>query len=114
MTATASRLEATTGHRTAVGRLISTPGRYAARFAVLVVSGYLSQMSETVLTRGDRMILGAQGLDARPLFLVAPSFDQTSAEMTTNEKNAGSHRAAAARAIAQHIAALARSFSAEA
>lgn len=62
---------ATSAHRHAVRRLISTPGRIAARFAVLVVSGYLSQMSETVLTNGDRMILGAQGLDARPLFVAA-------------------------------------------
>ncbi len=77
----------------------------------------------TLLSRGvfegrigtpPRVPAGANGFGYDPLFLVAPSFDQTSAEMTTNEKNAGSHRAAAARAMAQHIAALARSFSAEA
>lgn len=71
MTATAAPAAATIAHRTALRRLISTPGRCAARFGILVVAGYLSQMSETILAPADRMILGAQGLDARPLFLVA-------------------------------------------
>lgn len=60
-----------TAQRSAVRRLISPGGRIAARFGILVVAGYLSQISETVFTPGDRMILGAQGLDARPLFLAA-------------------------------------------
>lgn len=60
-----------TAQRSAVRRLISPGGRIAARFGILVVAGYLSPISETVFTPGDRMILGAQGLDARPLFLAA-------------------------------------------
>ncbi|HEX2837300.1 MAG TPA: non-canonical purine NTP pyrophosphatase [Phycisphaerales bacterium] len=61
-----------------------------------------------------RVPAGTNGFGYDPLFLVAPAFVRTSAEMPSDEKNAGSHRAAAARAMAEHIAALARGFSAEA
>lgn len=58
-----------------------------------------------------RVPAGTNGFGYDPLFLVAPGFDRTSAEMTIDEKNAGSHRAAAARAMAEQIAALAQSVS---
>jgi XTP/dITP diphosphohydrolase len=43
---------------------------------------------------------GAHGFGYDPLFLVAPSYERTSAELAPAEKNRLSHRAAAARAMA--------------
>lgn len=54
-----------------------------------------------------RVPAGTNGFGYDPLFLVAPAFVRTSAEMTSDEKNAGSHRAAAARTMAKRISALA-------
>lgn len=55
---------------------------------------------------------GTHGFGYDPLFLVAPDFKQTSAELSPEEKNRLSHRAAAARAaatwIAEHRESLAR------
>lgn len=51
---------------------------------------------------------GQNGFGYDPLFLVAPGFARTSAEMDANEKNAISHRAKAAHEIANAIAALPR------
>jgi XTP/dITP diphosphohydrolase len=50
-----------------------------------------------------RVPAGAHGFGYDPLFLVAPEFSRTSAELAPQEKHAVSHRGAAARAMAQHI-----------
>ncbi len=46
---------------------------------------------------------GAHGFGYDPLFLLAPDFARTSAELTPDEKNALSHRARAARALAPRL-----------
>lgn len=50
-----------------------------------------------------RVPAGADGFGYDPLFLVAPDFSRTSAELAAGEKNRLSHRAAAARLMAQRI-----------
>lgn len=50
---------------------------------------------------------GANGFGYDPLFLVAPDFSRTSAELSPEEKNARSHRGEAARRMAEAIAKLA-------
>lgn len=47
---------------------------------------------------------GEHGFGYDPLFLVAPGFTRTSAELPPEEKNRLSHRAAAARAMAEFLA----------
>jgi XTP/dITP diphosphohydrolase len=47
---------------------------------------------------------GCNGFGYDPLFLVAPEFTQTSAELATDGKNALSHRAAAARNLIARLA----------
>lgn len=47
---------------------------------------------------------GENGFGYDPLFLVAPDFTRTSAELSPDEKNRLSHRGAAARAMADRIA----------
>lgn len=49
---------------------------------------------------------GSNGFGYDPLFLVAPAFTQTSAELSADEKNARSHRGAAARAMAECLKSL--------
>lgn len=49
---------------------------------------------------------GSNGFGYDPLFLVGPEYAQTSAELPTDEKNRLSHRAAAARAMAEQLRAL--------
>ncbi len=49
---------------------------------------------------------GDNGFGYDPLFLVAPGFTRTSAELPAEEKNRLSHRAAAARFMADHLRAL--------
>lgn len=49
---------------------------------------------------------GANGFGYDPLFLTAPTFAQTSAELNAREKNLLSHRGVAARAMAKKIAQL--------
>lgn len=95
--------------------------RRSARFVCVMVlakagkvSGQARGTFEGRIGSPPRVPAGTNGFGYDPLFLVAPGFGRTSAEMTTDEKNAGSHRAAAARAMAEHIAALARSVSGEA
>ncbi len=46
---------------------------------------------------------GANGFGYDPLFLVAPEFMRTSAELSPEEKNGLSHRGAAARAMAERL-----------
>ncbi|MEL7485213.1 MAG: non-canonical purine NTP pyrophosphatase, partial [Planctomycetota bacterium] len=49
---------------------------------------------------------GINGFGYDPLFLVAPDFKHTSAELDSDTKNALSHRGRAARAMAEKIAAM--------
>ncbi|MEO1277348.1 MAG: RdgB/HAM1 family non-canonical purine NTP pyrophosphatase [Planctomycetota bacterium] len=56
--------------------------------------------------RIGRELQGEGGFGYDPLFLVAPRFNGTSAELSADEKNSISHRAEAARAMAEEIAAL--------
>jgi non-canonical purine NTP pyrophosphatase (RdgB/HAM1 family) len=53
-----------------------------------------------------RIPAGTHGFGYDPLFLVAPHYERTSAELTSEEKNSMSHRGKAARSMAQKIAAL--------
>jgi XTP/dITP diphosphohydrolase len=50
-----------------------------------------------------RVPAGNNGFGYDPLFLVAPDFTRTGAELTSEEKNTRSHRGAAARAIAEWL-----------
>ncbi len=87
----------------------------AARSARFVCVMVLASPRGEVLARSEgafegriaRAPRGGQGFGYDPLFLVAPGFDRTSAEMSPDEKNAQSHRARAARRMAAAIAALA-------
>ncbi|MEN1706455.1 MAG: non-canonical purine NTP pyrophosphatase [Planctomycetota bacterium] len=49
---------------------------------------------------------GVNGFGYDPLFLVAPDFEHTSAELDADTKNAMSHRGKAARAMTEKIAAI--------
>jgi XTP/dITP diphosphohydrolase len=53
-----------------------------------------------------RVPSGVHGFGYDPLFLVAPAFEQTGAELAPDIKNAQSHRAHAARIMARQIAQL--------
>lgn len=92
-----------------------------ARFVCVMVLAGPDQPSGTVcMTRGTfegRIGLpghaeqggvprGSNGFGYDPLFLVGPDYIRTSAELPTDEKNRLSHRAAAARAMAEQLRAL--------
>jgi XTP/dITP diphosphohydrolase len=51
---------------------------------------------------------GANGFGYDPLFLVAPGYSRSSAELTPGEKNALSHRGAAARRLAERLSIIPR------
>jgi len=51
---------------------------------------------------------GTNGFGYDPLFLVAPEFERTSAELSADEKNRVSHRGRAAVAMAERVRSLAR------
>lgn len=51
-----------------------------------------------------RVPAGSHGFGYDPIFLVAPDFARTSAELSPREKNQLSHRAAAARQMCHHLA----------
>lgn len=53
-----------------------------------------------------RVPAGDNGFGYDPLFLVAPDFERTSAELASEEKNRLSHRGAAAREMARRLASL--------
>ncbi len=55
-----------------------------------------------------RVPAGANGFGYDPLFLVAPGFTRTGAELTSEEKNRASHRARAAEEMAREVRLLAR------
>lgn len=50
-----------------------------------------------------RVPSGGNGFGYDPLFLVAPDFERTSAELTPEEKNRLSHRGSALRALVEHL-----------
>jgi XTP/dITP diphosphohydrolase len=50
-----------------------------------------------------RVPAGAAGFGYDPLFLVAPGFEKTSAELTPEAKNLISHRSAAAGAMSAEV-----------
>ncbi len=86
------------------------PERRAARFVcVMVLAGAEEVRATSRGTFEGRIGLpgevprGTNGFGYDPLFLVAPDFVRTSAELPPEEKNRLSHRGAAARAMAQHI-----------
>jgi XTP/dITP diphosphohydrolase len=54
-----------------------------------------------------RVPAGTAGFGYDPLFLVAPQFERTSAELSVQEKNKLSHRSMAARAMAERLDGLA-------
>lgn len=58
---------------------------------------------EAGMTERWRVPRGEHGFGYDPLFFVAPKFDVTSAELETREKNALSHRAAAAREMVERL-----------
>ncbi len=90
------------------------PARRGARFVcVMVVQGApRSSLASRgrLIARGEmsgrigepgQVPRGAHGFGYDPLFLVAPDFQRTGAELAPAEKNAISHRAHAARALAR-------------
>ncbi len=60
-----------------------------------------------------RVPSGNNGFGYDPLFLVAPDFTRTGAELESSQKNAISHRAAAAKAMATYLRDLVASLSAQ-
>ncbi|GJQ29228.1 MAG: non-canonical purine NTP pyrophosphatase [Phycisphaerae bacterium] len=83
-------------------------GRRAARFVCVMVLAHPAR-GRLKTTRGvfegrigepGEVPRGANGFGYDPLFLLPPDFARTSAEMTADEKNAKSHRGAAAKAMA--------------
>ena len=83
----------------------------AARFVCMMVlaspGGQILATSEGALEgRIAGEPRGEQGFGYDPLFLVGPDHTQTSAELSPSQKNAISHRAHAAMAMAEAIAAL--------
>jgi XTP/dITP diphosphohydrolase len=90
--------------------------RRAARFVCVMAlarGGLVHTVSKGVFEGRigvpPRVPAGGNGFGYDPLFLVGPEFRRTGAELTMDEKNARSHRAAAAREMARHMAALVRS-----
>ncbi len=86
------------------------PERRTARFACVMVLASLEGIKAT--SRGTfegrigfpgEVPRGGHGFGYDPLFLVAPDFSRTSAELSPVEKNGLSHRGVAARAMAQRI-----------
>jgi XTP/dITP diphosphohydrolase len=87
--------------------------RFVCCMALAVPSG--SEVQIIATTRGTfegrigippRIPAGTHGFGYDPLFLVAPKYDRTSAELAPDEKNAVSHRGKAARIMAEKVAAL--------
>ncbi|MFI4882172.1 MAG: non-canonical purine NTP pyrophosphatase, partial [Phycisphaerales bacterium JB064] len=87
--------------------------RRTARFVCVMV---LADANGDVLATGQGAFEGRIGEQPRgsngfgydPLFLVAPDFDRTSAELSPDEKNLISHRARAAKDLAEAIVHLQR------
>jgi XTP/dITP diphosphohydrolase len=87
------------------------PSRRIARFVcVLVVASPSGEVRATsrgtlegAIGRPPRVPAGAHGFGYDPLFLVAPSYERTGAELLPDEKNLLSHRARAAQTIAPQL-----------
>ena len=74
--------------------------RYVCAFALAGPSGEILAESEgTFEGRIAREPRGSNGFGYDPIFLAAPDFARTAAELTADEKHARSHRGAAARAL---------------
>jgi len=87
--------------------------RRAARFVcIMVLAGPQGLIAETRGTFEGRIGVpgevprGRNGFGYDPLFLVAPQFTATGAELSPAEKNRLSHRAQACRLMAPHLAAI--------
>lgn len=80
-----------------------------ARFVCVMV---LARPDGTILATSEgafegriaRALRGMGGFGYDPLFLVAPGFERTSAELSPQDKNAMSHRAMAARGLMRQLA----------
>lgn len=90
------------------------PDRRTARFVCVMAIAHPGDAAPRILVRGTfegRIGLpadvprGQNGFGYDPLFLVAPDFSRTAAELQAIEKNRLSHRAAAARALAAALTA---------
>lgn len=88
------------------------PDRRTARFVCVMAIAHPGDSAPRVLVRGTiegriglpgEVPRGQNGFGYDPLFLVAPDFSRTAAELPSIEKNRLSHRAAAARALAAAI-----------
>lgn len=74
--------------------------RYVCAFALAGPSGEIRVESEGCFEGSvSRAPRGRNGFGYDPIFLAAPDFTQTAAELTAEEKHARSHRGAAARAL---------------
>jgi XTP/dITP diphosphohydrolase len=74
--------------------------RYVAAFALAAPDGEVLAESEgTFEGRIAEASRGSHGFGYDPIFLAAPDFARTAAELTPEEKHARSHRGAAARAL---------------
>lgn len=91
------------------------PEARAARFVCVMVLAAPRQDEPLATARGTfegrigtppAVPRGDHGFGYDPLFLVAPHFERTSAEMAPDEKNAHSHRGEAARRMLEHLRAL--------
>ncbi len=105
-----------------LGELLGVPveqrtARFVCIISLAAPAGYRGSKAPTILatTRGTfegrigvetDVPRGGNGFGYDPLFLVAPDFLRTSAELSPDEKNALSHRAVAAAAMAQELARL--------
>ncbi|MDX2145933.1 MAG: non-canonical purine NTP pyrophosphatase [Planctomycetota bacterium] len=90
--------------------------RRVARFVCVMVLARADRISDPVVLASARGTFegrigragdvprGASGFGYDPLFLVAPGYAKTSAELTPAEKNAMSHRGVAARVLAGKLA----------
>ncbi|HYE60631.1 MAG TPA: non-canonical purine NTP pyrophosphatase [Phycisphaerales bacterium] len=93
------------------------PEQRSARFVCVMALALPNSPIPAALTRGTfegrigtppHVPRGHNGFGYDPLFLVAPDFHLTSAELPKDQKNALSHRAHAAKAMAHEIAQLLR------
>ncbi len=74
--------------------------RYACAFALASPTGeFLAESEGFFEGRIASQSRGAGGFGYDPIFLAAPDFTQTAAELTSEEKHIRSHRGAAARAL---------------
>ena len=81
--------------------------RYVCAFALAAPTGEILAESEGAFEgRIAREPRGVNGFGYDPIFLAAPDFAQTAAELSPAEKHVRSHRGAAARALLPKLAAI--------